>query len=60
MGAEFLTELLKTDSKEDVTAFIDEAIEQLPKLSLLPKGHLAKPFKMDDGAYLHIMETGFI
>ena len=36
MGAEFLTELLKTDSKEDVTAFIDEAIEQLPKLSLLP------------------------
>ncbi|ENV09989.1 hypothetical protein F966_01156 [Acinetobacter higginsii] len=58
MGAEFLTELLKTDSKEDVTAFIDEAIEQLPKLSLLPKGHLAKPFKMDDGAYLHIMETG--
>ena len=58
MGAEFLTELLKTDSKEDVTAFIDEAIEQLPKLSLLPKGHLAKPFRMDDGAFLHILDTG--
>ena len=58
MGAEFLTELLKTDSKEDVTAFIDEAIEQLPKLSLLPKGHLAKPFRMDDGAFLYILDTG--
>lgn len=58
MDAEFLTELLKTDSKEEVTAFIDEAIEQLPKLSLLPKGHLAKPFKMDDGAFLHILDNG--
>lgn len=58
MDAEFLTELLKTDSKEEVTAFLDEAIEQLPKLSLLPKGHLAKPFKMDDGAFLHILDNG--
>lgn len=58
IDAEFLTELLKTDSKEEVTAFIDEAIEQLPKLSLLPKGHLAKPFKMDDGAFLHILDKG--
>lgn len=58
MDAEFFTELLKTDSKEEVTAFIDEAIEQLPKLNLLPKGHLAKPFKMDDGAFLHILDSG--
>jgi uncharacterized protein (DUF927 family) len=58
MDAEFLTELLKTDRKEEVTVFIDEAIEQLPKLSLLPKGHLAKPFRMDDGAFLHILDNG--
>ncbi|MFN0298407.1 DUF927 domain-containing protein [Acinetobacter albensis] len=58
MDAEFFTELLKTDSKEEISAFIDEAIEQLPKLKLLPKGHLAKPFKMDDGAFLHIMDKG--
>ncbi|ALD01649.1 hypothetical protein AMQ28_04300 [Acinetobacter sp. TTH0-4] len=58
MDAEFLTELLKTDSKEEVTAFLDEAIEQLPKLRVLPKGHLAKPFKMDEGAFLHILDNG--
>ena len=58
MGGEFFTELSKDESKEEITAFIDEAIEQLPKLSLLPKGHLAKPFRMDDGAFLHILDNG--
>lgn len=58
MDAEFLTELLKTDSKEEVSAFIDEAIQQLAANKLLPKGHLAKPFRMDDGAFLHILDNG--
>lgn len=58
MDAEFLIEILKSDSKEEVRAFIDEAIEQIPKISLLPKGHLAKPFRMDDGAFLHILDNG--
>lgn len=58
LEGEFFTELSKDESKEEVAAFIDEAIEQLPKLSLLPKGHLAKPFRMDDGAFLHILDNG--
>ena len=24
----------------------------------MPKGHLAKPFRMDDGAFLHILDNG--
>lgn len=58
LEGEFFTELSKDESKEEISAFIDEAIEQLPKLSLLPKGHLAKPFRMDDGAFLHILDNG--
>ncbi|QDK98213.1 DUF927 domain-containing protein [Acinetobacter tandoii] len=56
--SEFLTELLQDDDAEEVQAFLDYAIEQLPANKLLPKGHLAKPFKMDDGAFLHILDTG--
>jgi len=58
LEGEFFTELSKDESKEEISAFIDEAIEQLPKFSLLPKGHLAKPFRMDDGAFLHILDNG--
>ncbi|WP_166167706.1 DUF927 domain-containing protein [Acinetobacter sp. SA01] len=54
----FLTELYKDDDVEEVKAFIQLAIEQLPANKLLPKGHLAKPFRMDDGAFLHILDTG--
>ena len=54
----FLTELYKDDDVEEVKAFIQLAIEQLPANKLLPKGHLAKPFKMDDGAFLHILDNG--
>lgn len=54
----FLTELYKDDGVEEVKAFIHLAIEQLPANKLLSKGHLAKPFKMDDGASLHILDTG--
>ncbi len=54
----FLTELYKDDSTEEVKAFIQLAIERLPKERVLPKGHLAQPFKMDDGAFLHILDNG--
>ena len=56
--SEFLNELLKDDDAEEVQAFLDYAIEQLPKLAPLPKGHLAKPFRMDDGSWLHNIESG--
>ncbi|WP_418655173.1 DUF927 domain-containing protein [Acinetobacter lwoffii] len=46
------------DDAEHVQAFFDEAIEALPKKTNLPKGHLAKPFKMDDNSFLHIMDNG--
>ena len=55
---EFLIELYKDDNAEEVAMFLDESIKRLPELSRLPKGHLAKPFKMDQGVYLHILETG--
>jgi len=54
----FLTELYKDEDVEEVKAFIQLAIEQLPANKLLPKGHLAKPFRMDDGAFLHILDNG--
>ncbi|MGB8695857.1 DUF927 domain-containing protein, partial [Acinetobacter sp.] len=56
--SEFLTNLYKDDDAEEVQAFFDEAIEQLPKIPLLPQDHLAKPFKMDNGAYLHVLKNG--
>jgi putative DNA primase/helicase len=57
-GSSFLTELYKDDDVEEVKAFIQLSIERLPANKLLPKGHLAKPFRMDDGAFLHILDTG--
>lgn len=57
-SSEFLNELLKEDAAEEVQAFLDEAIEQLTELDPLPKGHIAKPFKMDDGSWLHNIESG--
>ena len=55
--SEFLIELSQHESKEEITAFLDEAIERLPKLSLLPKDHLAKPFKYGDGVF-HLLKNG--
>ena len=55
---DFLVQLSEDESGEEIKAFLDEAIEQLPPQNALPKGHLAKPFKLDDGAYLHILDTG--
>ena len=55
--SEFLTELSQDDDAEEVQAFLDYAIEQLPELNPLPKGHLAKPFKYGDGVF-HLLESG--
>lgn len=55
--ATFLTELIKSNEIEEVQSFFEYSIEQLP-VTRLPKGHLAKPFKMDDGVFLHIMQSG--
>lgn len=54
-GNDFICELLQHESKEDVKTFLDDAISLLPKQILLPKGHLAKPMKWEDG-YFHILE----
>lgn len=56
--SEFLTELCKEDEAQEVQAFICEAIALLSKKDPLPKGHLAKPFKMDDGGFLHVLNDG--
>lgn len=54
---EFFIELSKDESIEEVTAFIDEAIELLPQKDIFPKGHLAKPFRYGDGVF-HLLESG--
>ena len=56
--SEFYYQLVKDENTADILAFIDEAIEALPAKTNLPKGHLAKPFKMDDNSFLHIMDSG--
>ncbi|WP_343597676.1 DUF927 domain-containing protein [Acinetobacter sp.] len=38
---------------------LDGMLEQcLADAQAHPKGHIAKPFKMDDGSWLHILDTG--
>ena len=54
----YLVELYQEEDAKDVQAFISEAINLLSKKNFLQKGHLAKPFKMDDGSFLHILENG--
>lgn len=56
-GNDFICELLQYESKEEVKSFLDDAISHLPKYSPLPKGHLVKPMKWEDG-YFHILEDG--
>ncbi len=56
--SEFLIELTQYESLSDVLYFLDLAIEALPEKTNLPKGHLAKPFKMEDDSFLHIMDNG--
>lgn len=55
---EFCTNLSTGDEVQYVQDFIREAIALLPKKDPLPKGHLAKPFKMDDGGFLHVLNDG--
>lgn len=57
-ASEFQTELAQDEKLSDVLDFLDLAIEALPEKTNLPKGHLAKPFKMDDNSFLHIMDSG--
>ncbi|WP_168390333.1 DUF927 domain-containing protein [Acinetobacter indicus] len=54
---EFEIGLSQDESISEVLAFIDEAIEALPVKSILPKGHLAKPMKWENG-HFHITEDG--
>lgn len=56
--SEFLIDLSKEEDPAEINAFFSEAIALLPERDPLPKGHLAKPFKMDDGAFLHILDNG--
>jgi putative DNA primase/helicase len=56
-GSEFFIELSQHESKEEITAFIDEVITLLPEKEPLPKGHLAKPFKYGDGVF-HLLKDG--
>ncbi|WP_180179794.1 DUF927 domain-containing protein [Acinetobacter sp. YH12041] len=55
--SEFQIELSQHESVSEVLAFIDEAIEALPVKSILPKGHLAKPMKWENG-HFHITQDG--
>ena len=42
-------------SQDELDEMIKAAVEQA---KAPPKGHLAKPFKMDDGSWLHVLESG--
>ncbi|ENV13558.1 hypothetical protein F965_01264 [Acinetobacter schindleri NIPH 900] len=55
--SEFQIELTQHESVSEVLAFIDEAIEALSVKSILPKGHLAKPMKWENG-HFHITQDG--
>jgi putative DNA primase/helicase len=54
---DFACDLSQYESVEDVQSFLNDAIEQLPKGEVLPKGHLAKPMKWENG-HFHITEAG--
>lgn len=56
--SEFYFQFIKDEDTAEIRAFLDEAIEALSEKANLPQGHLAKPFKMDDGAFLHILDNG--
>ena len=56
--SEFQVELTQYEKLSELQAFISEAIEALPAKSILLKGHIAKPFKIDDSSFLHIMDSG--
>lgn len=51
-------DLSQYDETDQIQESFDYAIAALPEKTNLPKGHLAKPFKMDDNSFLHIMDSG--
>lgn len=55
--SEFYYQFVKEDDTAEILAFLDEAIETLPEKTNLPKGHLAKPMKWENG-HFHITEDG--
>ena len=55
--SEFLIELTQYESLSDVLDFLDLAIKALPEKTNLPKGHLAKPMKWENG-HFHITKDG--
>lgn len=58
LGTESIVNLDQYEETNFLKEFIAEGIELLPEKTNLPKGHLAKPFKMDDNSFLHIMDSG--
>jgi hypothetical protein len=44
-------------SQDELDSMIQVAVEQA---KAPPKGHLAKPFKMDDGSWLHVLKVVYI
>ena len=55
--ADLACDLSQYESMEEVQTFLNDAIEQLPIGEVLPKGHLAKPMKWENG-HFHITENG--
>ena len=55
---EYFIEISQYDETEEIQLFLEESIKQLPQQNALPKGHLAKPFKIEEGSFLHILDTG--
>lgn len=55
--SEFQIKLNQYEKVNELQAFFDLAIEALPEKSILPKGHLAKPMKWENG-HFHITEDG--
>lgn len=55
--SEFICQFGKEDETAEILAFIEEAIAALPEENALPKGHLAKPMRWENGLF-HITENG--
>ncbi|MFV5589871.1 DUF927 domain-containing protein [Acinetobacter variabilis] len=56
--SEFFFQFVKEEKTTEIQAFFDLAIEALSAKNSLPKGHLAKPFKMDNNSSIHIKDNG--
>lgn len=56
--SEFFYQFVKEEETTEILAFFDLAIDAVPEKNNLPKGHLTKPFKMDDNSFVHIKDNG--